>query len=106
MISVPALYSLVGLGLFCLGLYGFIIHGHLLRKILALNIISNGIFMVLVAFAKQSATTRPDAIPHAMVITGIVVAVSATAFALSLMLKLTQLTGQPELGDDRGDSRG
>lgn len=97
--TVPLFYSLVGVGLFCLGLYGFIIDTHLLRKILALNIISNGVFMVLVALARQDGGAS-DAVPQAMVITGIVVAVSATAFALTLMLKLTRATGQPRLDDD------
>jgi multicomponent Na+:H+ antiporter subunit C len=40
-----------------------------------------------------------------MVITGIVVAVSATALALTLMLKLTAETGRAELPDDQRKSR-
>lgn len=99
--SAPILYALVGVGLFSLGLYGLIVHVHLLRKILALNIMGNGVFMVLVALAKRTGEAQPDSVPHAMVITGIVVAVSATALALTLMLKLTEETGRAELGDDQ-----
>ena len=98
---LSAYYGLVGVGLFCLGVYALIIYTHLLRKILALNVIGNGVFMVLVALAKSGAETRPDAVPHAMVITGIVVAVSATALALTLMLKLTDETGHPQLDDNQ-----
>ena len=101
MSSLSLLYALVGLALFCLGLYALIANDHLLRKILALNVTSNGIFMVLVAFAKQGGQTPPDAVPHAMVITGIVVAVSATAMALTLMLKLTAETGQAKLDENQ-----
>lgn len=101
--SAPFLYALVGVGLFSLGLYALIIHPHLLRKILALNVMGNGVFMVLVALAKRAGDTRPDAVPHAMVITGIVVAVSATALALTLMLKLTAETGRAELDDNQGE---
>ena len=54
---------------------------------------------MLVALAKRSGDALPDPVPHAMVITGIVVAVSATALALTLMLKLTAESGRAELPD-------
>ena len=95
-------YALIGVGLFTLGLYALIVHAHLLRKILALNIMGSGVFMTLVALAKRSGDV-PDPVPHAMVITGIVVAVSATALALTLMLKLSAASGRATLDDDRQD---
>lgn len=102
--NVPSLYALVGVGLFCLGLYALIVHAHLLRKILALNVMGSGVFMVLVALARRTGETQPDAVPHAMVITGIVVAVSATALALTLMLRVAAETGSAELHDDQQES--
>lgn len=104
--STPFLYALVGVGLFCLGLYALIVNEHLLRKILALNVMGNGVFMVLVSLARRSAEVRPDAVPHAMVITGIVVAVSATALALTLMLRLAAETGHAKLNDKQQESHG
>lgn len=95
-------YALVGVGLFTLGLYALIVRAHLLRKILALNVMGSGVFMILVALAKRSGDV-PDPVPHAMVITGIVVAVSATALALTLMLKLYAASGRATLADDRQD---
>lgn len=95
------LYALGGVGLFSIGLYALVVHNHLLRKILALNVMGNGIFMILVALARRTEAAQPDAVPHAMVITGIVVAVSATALALTLMLKLASETGRAELDDDQ-----
>jgi multicomponent Na+:H+ antiporter subunit C len=44
-----------------------------------------GVFMVLVTSALGQGQPA-DPVPHAMVLTGIVVAVSATAFALALSL--------------------
>ena len=96
-------YALVGVGLFSVGLHALIIHEHLLRKILAINVMGSGVFLLLVALAKRSADAVPDAVPQAMVITGIVVAVSATALALTLMLKLTTETGSAKLPDDQRD---
>ncbi len=97
------LYALVGVGLFCLGLYALIVHAHLLRKILAINVMGSGVFLVLVALAKRTGDAAPDPVPHAMVITGIVVAVSATAFALMLMLRVVAETGQVELPDEQSE---
>jgi multicomponent Na+:H+ antiporter subunit C len=94
------LYALVGVGLFSLGLYALIVYANLLRKILAINVMGSGIFLVLVALAKRTGEAAPDAVPHAMVITGIVVAFSATALALTLILRLCALTGCAELPDD------
>ena len=97
--SIAVLYALVGIGLFCLGVYALMIHAHLLRKILALNIMGSGVFMVLMALAGRTEI-MPDPVPAALVITGIVVAVSATAFALALMLKISAVTGRAELNDE------
>lgn len=97
--TVVTFYALVGVGLFCVGLYALIVHAHLLRKIMALNIMGGGVFLILVALAKRIAGDTPDPVPHAMVITGIVVAVSATALALVLMLKLLATSGRAVLPD-------
>ncbi len=99
------LYTLTGLGLFTLGLYALIIQSHLLRKILAINVMGSGVFLVLVALANRTQTALyqvsvPDPVPHAMVITGIVVAVSASALGLSLMLRVQAETGQAAFADE------
>lgn len=92
-------YSLTGVGLFTLGLYALIVHTHLLRKILAINVMGSGVFLVLVALAARTQEAVPDPVPHAMVITGIVVAVSATALALALVLRVRDATGRAELAE-------
>jgi multicomponent Na+:H+ antiporter subunit C len=92
-------FALVGVGVFALGLFALIVNAHLLRKIMAINVMGSGVFMILVALAKRSVEA-PDPVPHAMVITGIVVAVSATALALTLMLKLTAASGHARFIDD------
>lgn len=97
--NLPLLYAMAGVGLFVVGLHGLITHAHLLRKILALNIMGGGVFLLMVALARRAAAV-PDPVPHAMVITGIVVAVSATALALALVLRLKEVTGRAELPED------
>ncbi|BAZ92855.1 hypothetical protein TspCOW1_22870 [Thiohalobacter sp. COW1] len=97
--SGAGLYALAGVALVMLGLYGLAVQAHLLRKLLAVNILGSGVFLVLVGLGGP-AQAGPDPVPHAMVITGIVVAVSATALGLVLMLKLTTTGGRPTLEDD------
>jgi len=99
--SHDILYALVGVGLFTLGLYALIAHAHLLRKILAINVLGSGVFLMLVALGERAPAVSPDPVPHAMVITGIVVAVSATTLALALMLRVQTETGQAELPEER-----
>ena len=99
--SPAFLYALLGVGLFTLGLYALIVHPHLLRKILAINVMGSGVFLVLVALGGRSSGAAPDPVPHAMVITGIVVAVSATALALALMLRVQEKTGRAQLPEER-----
>lgn len=91
------LYVLGAVLLFCLGLRGLIFDRHLLRKILALNIMSSGVFLLLVGIASRHPQQTPDPVPLAMVLTGIVVAVSATAFALALVRRYYQQTGKTRL---------
>ena len=104
--STPLFFALVGAGLFTLGLHALIVHTHLLRKILAINVMGSGVFLVLVALAKGEGSAAPDPVPHAMVITGIVVAVSATALALALMLRVRIETGRAELSEERPEEGG
>ena len=81
-------YIVVGAALVAIGIAGVSVCGHPLRKILALNIMGSGVFLLLVAPADRLAGRAPDPVPHAMVLTGIVVAVSATALALALTRRL------------------
>jgi multicomponent Na+:H+ antiporter subunit C len=86
--TATALYALSGVALFGIGFHAVVVHPHRLRKVLAVNIMSSGVFLVLVALASRTPEGPPDPVPHAMVLTGVVVAVSATAVALSLVRRI------------------
>jgi multicomponent Na+:H+ antiporter subunit C len=85
------LYIIASIGLFGIGLYGVIVAPHILRKILAINIMSVGVFMLLVASA-NNVNGMTDPVLHAMVLTGIVVAIAGTALALFLAGKIHALS--------------
>jgi multicomponent Na+:H+ antiporter subunit C len=85
------LYSLTGLMLFAMGLFTLIVHSHPLRKILAVNVMATGVFLILVATAYiPLGQGEIDPVPHAMVLTGIVVSVSVTALALILACRVQE----------------
>ena len=85
------LYSLTGLILFGMGFFTLIIHSHPLRKILSVNVMATGVFLILVATAYVPLGQGDiDPVPHAMVLTGIVVSVSVTALALILACRIQE----------------
>jgi multicomponent Na+:H+ antiporter subunit C len=87
------LYTLAGMALFALALHGFLVRRHLIRRIVALNIMGSGVFLVFLGMAARGDGPA-DPVPQALVITGIVVAVAATALALALLLRMFGETGQ------------
>lgn len=95
MIGTDLLYALTGAALFALGLFALLVQPEPLRKIMSVNIMGGGVFVVLIALAYRGPDESPDPVPHALVLTGIVVAVSTTALALAL---LRRLSAQAERG--------
>lgn len=88
----PALlYALAGIWISVIGLRSVLVEEHFFRKIVASNIFGSGVFLVLVALARRAPEGPPDPVPHGMVLTGIVVAVSATALMLVLLGHLHDL---------------
>lgn len=83
--DTATLYGLAGIALAVLGLHAVILQRDALRRILATNVLGVGVFLVLIATAYNGPDAPPDAVPHALVLTGIVVAVAATALALALL---------------------
>lgn len=86
-------YLCIGAGLWVTGLHGLMVVRHPVRRILAINIMGSGVFMVMVALANRGDTVDP--VLQALVVTGLVVAVSATAFALRLASAVLSPPPQP-----------
>jgi multicomponent Na+:H+ antiporter subunit C len=88
MLTAQILYALTGCLILALGLRTALLHASLLRRVVAINVMGTGVFMILLAIAYRGPGLAPDPVPHALVLTGIVVAVSATALALALARRL------------------
>jgi multicomponent Na+:H+ antiporter subunit C len=103
------LYGLAASVLIGLGVFGLIAATAPLRKILAFNIMGTGVFLLFGSIARRGAGAgfEADPVPMALLITGIVVAFSATALAVALLVRLAAVAGDvslaeapPEPGED------
>lgn len=80
--SSSLFWMIIGAALWLLGLHGLLTLRQALRRIIAFNLMGSGVFLVMIALASRSQPSDPLLV--ALVVTGLVVAVSATALALRL----------------------
>ncbi|SDB90450.1 multisubunit sodium/proton antiporter, MrpC subunit [Pelagirhabdus alkalitolerans] len=97
--------------LFVIGLYTVLTHPNLIKKVIGLNIMETAIFLFFVSIGYVQGAVAPivnpetgeqmfvNPLPSAMILTGIVVAISITAFALSLIVKIHAAYGTIELDE-------
>jgi len=97
--SEAPLFGLCAAALVGVGLYGLIVLPHPLRKIIAFNVLGSGVFLLFGAVARRGAAAGfgGDPVPQALLITGIVVAFSATALAVALVVRLIEATNSASL---------
>lgn len=100
MIASATIFGLCGAALIGMGLYGFVSQAHLLRRLLAFNVIGSGIFLLFGSSGAALPGGASDPVPQALIITGIVVALAATALAVGLMLAYARATGRTSLPED------
>lgn len=99
--------------LFCIGLYVVVAKENLIKKLLGLNIMETAVFAFIVTSGMVDGGTAPitgsgatgpfaSPLPHALIVTGIVVAVSITALALSLIVEIYRQCGTLEADELKG----
>jgi multicomponent Na+:H+ antiporter subunit C len=102
---VSGAYVIAAAAVFAVGLYGVLMSRHLLRKIIALNVMGSAAFILIVAAAGGTGSapggtgSAPDPVAQALVLTGIVIAVASTAFALALLVRIFRETGRTDLDE-------
>ncbi|MFQ6136349.1 MAG: cation:proton antiporter subunit C [Candidatus Hydrothermarchaeales archaeon] len=96
---------LISSTLFLIGLYTMITRKNLIKKIIGLNIMDTSIFLFFISMGSVKGGRAPivipgvenvvyvNPLPQALILTAIVVAVSVTAFALGLTIKLYEKYG-------------
>jgi len=100
--DAATLFGLCAAALVGAGVYALIVNPQPLRKILAFNVVGNGVFVLFGAIAHRGGALGwgGDPVPQALLITGIVVAFSATALAVALLLRLFDDAGSATLAAD------
>ena len=100
--TIILIFAVCASALIGLGLYGLIVNPHPLRKLLAVNVLGSGVFLMFGVIARRGAAAGlgGDPVPQAMVITAIVVAFSATALGVAMLLRLNKDTGRVTLAAD------
>lgn len=101
MTASPSPYLLAGAVIIGLAVYALVVRPGALRRIIALNVMGSGVFLVLIASAARG-DGAPDPVPHALVLTGIVVAVATSALAVTLARILHRT---PSEADERDGAR-
>ena len=94
--------------LLLIGLYGMLAKPNLVRKLMAMNILQVAVIMFFISVAAKSGATVPIAVegdearvatayvnplPHALMLTAIVVSVSTTGVALALLIRIHRRYG-------------
>jgi multicomponent Na+:H+ antiporter subunit C len=102
--NTVTVFGVAAVVIFCMGLYGVLVIRDMLRKLIALNVMGSSVFLVFVVMAGRSGQSDP--VPHAMVLTGIVVTVATTGLAVALLRRRIAEGQTPNLPeDDRGGQR-
>ncbi len=90
--------------LFVIGFYTMLVRSNLIKKLIGLNVMETGVFLLFVSLGYVEGGLPPivdhtndvvyvNPLPTALILTGIVVAVSVTAFSLALCVKLYRYYG-------------
>ena len=102
MIDIATLFGLCAAILVGIGVYGMIASPQPLRKIVAFNVVGNGIFVLVGAIAYRGAGAGwgGDPVPQALLITGLVVAFCATALVVTLLLRQHEVAGTATIASE------
>lgn len=102
MVNYPYFAAMI---LFIIGAFTVLTRSNLFKKLIGINIMESAIFLMFIAAGNirggavpileetNSGTPYINPLPSALMLTGIVVSVSVTAFALALIVRLYQSYG-------------
>jgi multicomponent Na+:H+ antiporter subunit C len=93
-----------GVALFIIGLHTVVTHKNLIKRVMGINIMATGIFLFFIAIGNVTGGVPPivvdgetpvfiNPMPSVLILTGIVVSVSITVYALSLVIRIYQTYG-------------
>jgi multicomponent Na+:H+ antiporter subunit C len=95
--------------LLLIGLHGMLLRNNLIKKLMAMNVLQVAVIMFFISLAVKNGATAPiemhgvtavaayiNPLPHALMLTAIVVGVSTTGVALALLVRIYRHYGTLE----------
>ncbi|MFW5998493.1 MAG: sodium:proton antiporter [Halanaerobiaceae bacterium] len=109
------IYHIVFVILFLLGLYTVLTDKNLIKMVIGLNIMEAGVFFWVIAISNkggmmpiynteilQETVFMNDPVPQALILTGIVIGASTSAYLLTLIIEIHKLTDTIEIDELKG----
>lgn len=110
-LATKGIYSLVLILMF-LGMFGMIISNNYMKKMMAMNVMQVAVILFFLCFAQKDGgmipilngvTTDPslyiNPLPHALMLTAIVVSLGTTGVAIALLMRIKETYGSVEEDD-------
>ncbi|MCI8608994.1 MAG: cation:proton antiporter subunit C [Firmicutes bacterium] len=95
--------------LFAVGIYGMVVCGNYMKKLMCMNVMQVSIIFFFLTFGQKEGGTLPvtiaqlfsaedyiNPLPHALMLTAIVVSLGITGVGLALLMKIKELYGTIE----------
>jgi len=100
---------MLALILFAIGVYGMIVCSNYLKKLMCMNMMQVGIIFFFLTFGQKEGATLPvlvsnlfssdayiNPVPHALMLTAIVVSLGTTGVGLALLMRIKDIYGTIE----------
>ena len=110
--TITAMVNMGSMVLFFIGLFGLLTNRHILRIFISISIMEIAIFLFFIGNTFNKALTAPiveegytniavmnDPIPHALVLTAIVIGMAVFALGVSFAIEYYKLTGRTDINE-------
>ncbi len=107
---IKTIVILGSMGLFFVGLFGLLSQRHIIKVFISIGIMEIAVFILFIGLSFQKGLTAPmlgdahtsfvqmnDPIPHAMILTAIVIGMAVLALGISFAIEYYKLTGKNRL---------
>jgi len=109
---IVAMVDIGSMTLFFIGLFGLLIHRHVLRIFISVSIMEIALFLFFIGNTFNKDFTAPilgdghtaftamnDPIPHALILTAIVIGMAVFALGVSFAIEYFKLTGKTDINE-------
>ncbi len=115
--NIKTIITIGSMALFCVGLFGLLTKKHFIKIFISIAIMESSLFLFFIGLSYNSSLVAPiltknhqnfsqmnDPIPHAMILTAIVIGMSVLALGISFAIEYYKVTGKTKI-DEMKDLR-